>query len=533
MTMVCLPAPTTNVPEALATLEGCETTLSVTAKLALLTANRHNPVLRQALELTFDPKANYYLRDATAVQPAAVWQEPLSPDEATVLWQDFVALLGQLSRRELTGNAARDAVRNLLASGDSLMLKWCTRILVRDLRCGFGTTLARRVWPDFLAVEMTADSTPFRGCMLALDLKKVPGGLAAVLQQAGAEGVEASLKLDGFRFTGPCENGGCRLYSRGGQRRPYLAAIEAELAAVFQGWVVDGEVFTDLDAGNWNEVASLVNKTKTPLTPAQQDRLRYYLFDLVPLGQYRLAPTQQTGTTGALDYGARAGMLDQLVAAAKAVGQLGHVETVPYAVCNTEQEIETFYQQALERGFEGLVLKPLGLVPYLTSGDRPPTGWIKLKPTDDETVEILEVLPGTGRNAHRMGAVRVRDAAGAEWHCGLFLTRTAGASDRLRELFWQHRLELPGLQIDVRSQKTKSREGLVKVSFPRIVRIRADLGWGDLGLVGGPAGNVPAAAPLVSSTDADAAQDAPAPAARPARKRVARRAPPRPAHGPA
>lgn len=489
--MVCLPATNAHVLQAFTTLERCEATGSLNRKLEALEIDRHNPVLRHALELALDPKLNFYLRDAAAITPAKVWEEPLSAEEADTLWQDFVALLSRLDRREVTGTAARDAARELLACGDQGTLKWFTRILLRDLRCGFGTTLARRVWPDFLTENIVRGHTPYLGCMLSLDLGKIRGGLTAVLATAGPDGVEASYKLDGFRFTGPCENGECRLYTRGAQRRPYLDQIEAELAEEFQGFVVDGEVYTELDSGNWNEVASLVNRTKTPITPAQKDRLRFYMFDLVPLAQYRTAASEQVAPA-AWDYAGRAGTLDELVEHAKAAGRLKHIELVPYRCCRTVAEIEAFYAEALARGFEGLVLKPLGLVPYMHDGKRPENGWVKLKPQDDETVEVREVLPGTGRNAHRMGSVRVRDGGGAEWCVGLFLTRTPGASDRLRTLFWQHRQKLIGVRLDVRSQRTKTREGKIAVSFPKIVRIRADLGWGNTGLVGGPEGNVAA-----------------------------------------
>lgn len=472
--------PTTGLLGALAALQACEATTSVSAKVAALRTHRDNAWLRQVLEYTLDPRRNYFIRDPQVVQPDDAAPQPLGAEQADAVWDAFREVLDRLARRALTGHAAQNEVRAVLARCDGPGRKWLVRVLTRDLRVGLQTTMVRRVWHDFLTVTVTAGHTPYLGCMLALDAKHVLGGLARVLEMAGSDGVEASFKLDGFRFVGPCEGGTCALYSRGGQRRPYLDQIEAELAEVFDGFVVDGEVYTDLDTGNWNEVASLVGRTKSPITSEQKERLRYYIFDLIPLAQYRTPPAQQAAA-GGWDYGTRAGNLDALFTKAKAAGCLPHVELVPYSICTTEAEIDMFYAEALQHGFEGLVIKPLSYLPYVTTGDRPEAGWLKAKPTDDATVTVLRVLPGTGRNADRMGAVEVRDASGNVWKVGVFLTRRAGESDRLRELFWRHRDNLVGLQVDVRSQRTKTREGLVKVSFPRITRIRADLGWDGLG----------------------------------------------------
>jgi hypothetical protein len=51
-------------------------------------------------------------------------------------------------------------------------------------------------------------------------------------------------------------------------------------------------------------------------------------------------------------------------------------------------------------------------------------------------------------------------------------------AERLREVFWALRAYLPGVQIDVR-RNDPTAEG-IKVRFPRMVRLRTDLGTGKM-----------------------------------------------------
>jgi len=53
-------------------------------------------------------------------------------------WSELERLLGLLSERELTGNAATSKVdRHLMSAPDTLTLKWAIRIINRDLQAGF------------------------------------------------------------------------------------------------------------------------------------------------------------------------------------------------------------------------------------------------------------------------------------------------------------------------------------------------------------------------------------------------------------
>jgi DNA ligase 1 len=90
----------------------------------------------------------------------------------------------------------------------------------------------------------------------------------------------------------------------------------------------------------------------------------------------------------------------------------------------TAREVQAWHDEVLRQGGEGLMLH-LAEAPYLT-GRRPEL--LKLKPWQDDEATVIAHLPGRGRHAGRVGALRVRDRLGAEFSLG------SGLSDAEREV---------------------------------------------------------------------------------------------------
>ena len=80
---------------------------------------------------------------------------------------------------------------------------------------------------------------------------------------------------------------------------------------------------------------------------------------------------------------------------------------------------------------------------------------------------VLEVLPGTGRNAKWAGSYRVRLRNGLETSCNL-------RGDRDRSDHWERREELKGCQIEMVQQKDPKKV-TDKARVPTFARLRDDL----------------------------------------------------------
>lgn len=82
------------------------------------------------------------------------------------------------------------------------------------------------------------------------------------------------------------------------------------------------------------------------------------------------------------------------------------------------RQVQAWHDEVLRLGGEGLMLH-LADAPYLT-GRRPEL--LRLKPWQDDEATVIAYLPGRGRHAGRVGALRVRDPAGREFALGSGLT---------------------------------------------------------------------------------------------------------------
>ncbi len=101
----------------------------------------------------------------------------------------------------------------------------------------------------------------------------------------------------------------------------------------------------------------------------------------------------------------------QAIANAAAFAQL---QALPQTRVGSSAELNQRLQQVLQIGGEGLVLH-LADAPYQT-GRKP--ALLKLKPEDDDEAVVLAHLPGQGRFAGMLGALRVRNAQGLVFQLG-------------------------------------------------------------------------------------------------------------------
>jgi DNA ligase-1 len=206
-------------------------------------------------------------------------------------------------------------------------------------------------------------------------------------------GFLVSEKFDGVRAFWD----GAALWTRRGHR---LAAPAEFLAQLPAGVALDGELW--LGHGRFEATAALLRRAQPD--PAAWAGLRYQLFEL-------------PGGSG--PFAQRVERLQQLAGQ----GAESPLRAVPQEPVTDRAELQARLRRVLAQGGEGLMLHRAD-APYVTGRA---DVLYKFKPQRDADALVIGHTPGRGRNAGRVGALRVRDEAGREFLLG------AGLSDAQRE----------------------------------------------------------------------------------------------------
>jgi len=351
-----------------------------------------------------------------------VKQVPISEQDGQGLsWANFVELAEALYRRELTGHAARDAVKLAMDVATKAQWNdWYRRILIKDMRAGFGeksvNTVAKKQKKPQYAV-------PVFEVMLAHDGANHEGKIT------GKKLVEP--KLDGVRV-----------------------AFEDNLDNFARSYVFDGEVVSTSFQALMKEVHRKEN--------AQAQDARLMLFDVIPLSEFKLGES-------AMGQRRRSAFLRENFS--KIFADSGCIDIITQRefdldVFTDEIEFRDYNKQMVTEGFEGIMIKdPNGK----WEGKRS-TAWLKQKPFIEVSLEITAVEEGTGRNLGRLGAVICQ---GRDDGKDIQVNVGSGFTDSDRREYWQARDSLLGQVIEVRADAiTQNQDGTYSLRFPRFMRFR-------------------------------------------------------------
>lgn len=98
----------------------------------------HTPLFDQVVTDAMDPSITY------GVTAKDIGIQPHTPGTGSALWyEDFHKLLGRLAARELTGNAAVEAIKDCLSRQPENVQQLLLRVLDRDLGLGVGWRVYR------------------------------------------------------------------------------------------------------------------------------------------------------------------------------------------------------------------------------------------------------------------------------------------------------------------------------------------------------------------------------------------------------
>jgi DNA ligase 1 len=323
-------------------------------------------------------------------------------------------LLSALSSRTLSGNAAKQAVEDMMKTLSNEGAEILFRIMSKDLKCGVGVSTLNKAVEGVVSVFSVMRAHTY-------EEKRI---------KSWPQVIEP--KLDGFRYTFIARNGGAGFFTRSGKPAPavdHLIAPMLKLAhktvAAFpeMSWMFnkDGQPFFVVDgemiAGEeFNDTSGALRRKSEKAKDA-----RFSIFDMMSWSDFDAA-----GSVG-LPLSARRGFVNRLIEVALKE-DLEHVFTkTPIFVVRSHEEITRHYEKFREQKFEGAMIKnPDGLYDKKKS-----YGWMKLKPEESEDLQIVGYYSGEENTKYQDclgGIVMMRD--GVLVDCG------GGFSDQQRYDFW-------------------------------------------------------------------------------------------------
>ena len=365
-------------------------------------------------------------------------------------WSNFHQLATSLYTRELTGHAARDAIKLAMdvATQDQWNF-WYRRILIKDMRAGFGEKSVNSVAKKSKKPEYRV---PVFECMLAHD------GANHETKIAGKKLVEP--KLDGVRVLTVVdfESRSVTMFTRNGKELvnfPHIVkAFEDNMDNWARSYVFDGEVVSK----SFQDLMTQVHRK----SDVKADDARLMLFDVIPLVEFKQGQS-------VMGQRRRSAFLRENFT--KIFAESGCIEIIAQKefdldVFTDEIEFKDYNKAMVEAGYEGIMIKdPSGK----WEGKRS-TAWLKQKPFIEVSLEITDVEEGTGRNVGRLGAVICR---GTDDGREILVNVGSGFTDSNRSEYWESRDTLPGQVVEVRADAiTQNQDGTFSLRFPRFMRFR-------------------------------------------------------------
>jgi DNA ligase-1 len=366
-------------------------------------------------------------------------------------WSELNELLHKLHNRELTGNAARDAIEEISHKFDSdNWNEFVAGVINKDVRAGISEKTINKI------CKGTQYEVPVFTCQLATNCEGRP-------EMRGKNRIEA--KLDGVRMLAVVsQNDTVTCYSRNGKVFENFGVIEEQIrnhARIFRAmlgcgdFVFDGEVMGQ-------SFQDLMRQARRKKDADAADSV-YHVFDFIPLVDFN------RGYWNAQLHK----RITKLERCQSAFDGMPNVELttgleVDLDTSEGQDQMRRYSSDCVNKGYEGIMIKSLD-APYICKRS---TFWLKWKPVHDYDLKVLGFEEGTGRNLGRLGAIiceGVDDNKHIRVNCG------SGYSDSDRDNLWRHKQTLVGQTIVVAADAvTQNQDGTYSLRFPRFVRFRDD-----------------------------------------------------------
>jgi len=198
-------------------------------------------------------------------------------------------------------------------------------------------------------------------------------------------------KLDGIRCIVTKDG----MFSRNGKpiiSAPHIRESLSEVFDVYPELILDGELYADKFANDFNKIVSLVKKTKPTDADLKESKknIQYWIYDL---------PDND------IQFGDRCDRLNELFE--NCIAFKKHCVEVETHICNNENEVMELYEKYVNDGFEGQMLRTNGKYENKRSKNL-----LKHKSFIDEEYTIVDICEGEGNRTGTAGYMVFETADG-------------------------------------------------------------------------------------------------------------------------
>ncbi|WP_354734630.1 ATP-dependent DNA ligase [Acinetobacter nosocomialis] len=318
---------------------------------------------------------------------------------------DTIEFLFKLNNRDLTGNAAREALRSQLAQLSQKSGELLIRILRKDLRAGFSEGSINKVAPGLVPIF------PYQRCSLAKDVK--------LDTWPWEKGIYSQEKADGMFANGTNLEAKFFLSSRQGTPLPmeHFADLAEEMQQLIKEVQYHGELLVERDGvilpreiGN-----GILNSVAKGGSFAENEKPVYLIWDFIPFsavcakGKFEAAYQRRITLIKT--------MLDKF--------KLKYVRMIETRIVHSLEEAYEHFFELLKQGKEGTIIKhPEGHWKDGTSKEQ-----VKLKLEADCELVVTAINEGKlgSKNEGRAGALSCMSA------CGKLVVDVAIKNEKMRD----------------------------------------------------------------------------------------------------
>ena len=341
-------------------------------------------------------------------------------------------LLYNLYRRKFTGNEAIEKVQNFVdKNGFHILLA-----LDKKLDCG--------------ATEKTINKVLIKDYMWRIPTFNVQLAKEVNLEKVSFP-VYAEPKYDGVRLLAIKENDVVTLFTRKG-REVYLPKLREIIDDIMpNGYVLDGELTEG--KGKQESRTSISGKVTSALrnNSVDESTIVYNVFDLLTREEFEKEECKYT-------YIIRRKRLIPLM------NKNEHIKVTKMFRIKDAEQANILFNQYIEQGWEGLVLKQDTKYKYKRSAD-----WVKMKAIKTADLHCIEVIEGTGKYTNMIGALVCE---GLVEDKNVLVKVGSGMTEEDRSLDFDNYI---GKTIEIKyNTLVKDVEGDYSLFLPRFVCIRED-----------------------------------------------------------
>jgi len=380
-------------------IEQIKKTSSKNEKVQILKDNE-SVVLKDILFYTYNPFYQFNIKKIKGnVDVGAISFN----DNIETGWITLRKLLNDLRLRNITGNNASDAVRELLEIYNEESQEFILNIIKKDLRANFSASTCNKAFPKLVPEFKT---------QLANTYKKD--------KDYKTDKFYASAKLDGLR----CLFMNGKLYTRGGKEILGFDHIIEELNNTCKHELIDGELYNhDIP---FQQIQGIVIRGKN-IVEADKKKIKFNIFAVV---DDEIKDTHE--------------MVNKING--YRLNNYDYITFLEYKLINNNyDEIIKTHDEYVKLGYEGIMMRSTTKQYDWKRSD----ALLKYKNFLESDFEITGVFLGEGKYEGIAGGLEVKGVVN-----GNNITSRVGSgfSDNEREYMWKNRDELVGEMVELKYQ---------------------------------------------------------------------------------